>query len=1260
MKQKSLFFFLSILFITCSKQNKEETAFSFYEDPKTYPLNLEEGYVTNVLTGDTILPIVNRDGDTVLTGVQLPFEGHLIDSTTVLKPFETVAGIPVNVIAHTNVKAIPENLVSVLIDEDSLRKITPGKNMAFKMALNPYGDSLNSLDFVLVNSTGDTIPTGVPIPVTGKVVPCKQPKSNPALAFRVKDNVTYNLQYLDVDQGMNTPYMKCSMEDQNGNLWFGTTDGVMRYDGESFTNYNEANGLSNNYVSSILQDHAGNIWIGTELGGVTKYDGKNFTHYTEKEGLPRNHVMSMSEDHDGNMWFGSGAWGGCLTKFDGENFTHFSIKEGLPSSIIRAIIEDKNGTIWMSTQEGVCKYDGNSFVHYTEKDGLISNRTLTIFEDRSGIIWIGTMAGLSKYDGKSFTQITQNEGLSSNFVISIQEDAAGNIWFGTSGGGANKFDGHFFTHYTETQGLTNNAINTIVEDNSGNIWFGTGAGINKYSDASFNHFTEKDGLTSKYVTAILEDKRGNIWFGTNGSGVSRYDGKSFTNYTQTEGLCANNVMSIFEDNIGNIWVTTGGGVSKLELNADGLVETFYKYNLQSGLVHYTVMSMIQDRNNNLWFGTQVGVSMFNVSTKQFTNYTHKDGLSNNNVWKVLEDRNGNIWFGSYGGGVSKYQPATSDAPATIIHYTEKEGLPSNLVRAIFEDRDGNMWFGSDGGGLTQFDGVDFTIYTETEGLADNNIRSIIQEKSGNLWIATKKGLSYLDFIDSLNNTKDSEQKIEITNLTKPDGLKSLFFSQNSAFLDSKNRIWWGGGSALEMLDLNKFKISENVPVVYLRGLIINEKFADFRNLEDSVKGKIDYSSVEPFENFPLNLELPFDQNHLTFSYAALDWKAPHKIQYQFKLEGLDENWSPVSEKTEADYRNIPSGNFTFEVRAIGESKIWSDSYKYSFTILPPWYQTWWARTGYALLALTLILALVRWRTAALRARQKQLEKTVEERTAELVQKNIIVEEQKHVVEKQKELVEEKHKEITDSINYAERIQRSFLATKSLLDENLKDYFVLFQPKDVVSGDFYWATKLQNNQFALVTADSTGHGVPGAIMSILNITCLEKAVQEEKLIEPGDILNHARLNIIDRLKKDGSAEGGKDGMDASLVCFDFANKKLNYAAANNPVWIVRQNEILEFAPDKMPVGKHDRQHVSFTSNQVDLKTGDVVYTLTDGMPDQFGGEKGKKFMYKKLKELLISIASDPMYLQKEKLNKAFFDWKGDLEQVDDVCVIGVRV
>lgn len=390
----------------------------------------------------------------------------------------------------------------------------------------------------------------------------------------------------------------------------------------------------------------------------------------------------------------------------------------------------------------------------------------------------------------------------------------------------------------------------------------------------------------------------------------------------------------------------------------------------------------------------------------------------------------------------------------------------------------------------------------------------------------------------------------------------------------------------------------------------------------------------------------YDQNNVAFYTETITNYFPETVKYFYRLDGPTAGHWQTTYSDSIVFTNLDPGQYTFRFRAENGFEISSREISYSFTIQPPWWQTLWFRTIAGLIILLTLFGLYRWRTSALRTRQKQLEKTVEDRTQEL--------------QKEKELVEEKHKEITDSINYAERIQRSFLATKDLLDENLKEYFVLFQPKDVVSGDFYWATKLQNNQFALVTADSTGHGVPGAIMSILNITCLEKAVQEDKLVEPGEILNHARLNIIERLKKDGSADGGKDGMDASLVCFDLQTKKLNYAAANNPVWIVRQNEILEFAPDKMPVGKHDKQHIPFTSNQVELKTGDVVYTLTDGMPDQFGGEKGKKFMYKKLKELLISISNDTMEMQKEKLSKAFFDWKGDLEQVDDVCVIGVRV
>ena len=274
--------------------------------------------------------------------------------------------------------------------------------------------------------------------------------------------------------------------------------------------------------------------------------------------------------------------------------------------------------------------------------------------------------------------------------------------------------------------------------------------------------------------------------------------------------------------------------------------------------------------------------------------------------------------------------------------------------------------------------------------------------------------------------------------------------------------------------------------------------------------------------------------------------------------------------------------------------------------------------------------------------------------------NSLLEEKNMLIAEQKSIVEEKHKEITDSINYAERIQRSFLASEELLLENLKEYFVFFQPKDIVSGDFYWSSKLSNGQFALAVADRTGHGVPGAIMSILNITCLEKAVEEKQLTAPAEILNHTRTKIIERLKKDGSAEGGKDGMDCSLISFDFKNQALTYAAANNPIWIIRNKEIIELSSDKMPVGKHDKDQQSFTQHTVNIETGDVVYAITDGMPDQFGGPKGKKFMYKQLKELLVSITHLPMNTQKEKLEQALNDWKSNLEQVDDVTLVGIRI
>ncbi|MFN5183543.1 MAG: two-component regulator propeller domain-containing protein [Bacteroidota bacterium] len=1207
------------------------------------------------------------------------------------------------------------------VDESKLKKVPAGNPKVVPTNLNVH---IAGEPKVVVAGKPRVITPGtdtfsLPKVVVAKDSPfiAKQPKPISALPFRMKDAAICNIQYLDEDEGMNSSYVLSMLEDKSGNLWFGTTGGgVSKYDGKSFTCFTKNEGLSNNYVWSIFEDKRGNLWFGTAGGGVTKYDGKSFTHYTEKEGLS-NVVLAILEDNSGNLWFGTNGGTGVI-KYNGncvddiingtnlykhkpqdlkknkkeidKSFTHYTINEGLSNNNIWSIIEDKSGNLWFGTSGGgVSKFDGKSFTNYTEKEGLGNNDVRSIFEDKSGNIWFGTYGGgVSKYNGncvddiingtnlykhknkdltkskkdliKYFMNYTEKEGLSSNYVRSILEDKSGNLWFGTNKGGVNKYDGNCiddiinktnlyqhnqqdlrknkkdliksFTQFTEKEGLSSNHVLPILEDKSGNLWFGTsGGGVCKYNGNSFVHYTEKEGLSYYVIRAIVEDKNGNIWLGTSGGGVCKYDGKSFTNYTKKEGLGSNVVFSILEDKSGNLWFgTSGEGVSRF----DG--KTFTNFKEIDGLKNSSVRSIYEDKFGKIWFGTSSGIYLFDG--KSFLNYSEKDGLSSNFIGPISEDKRGNLWFGTSGCGAIKYDRKS------FTFYTKNEGLSENYIFSIFEDKSENLWFGTAGGGVTKYDGKSFTHYTEKEGLSNNNVASIIENKSlpseVGIWVGTDKGINFFRY-----------QTNEFTHFHKEDGLKVETFYDNSILLDSKNRIWWGSGKALTMLNLNEFKINEKAPKIQLENIFLQENFVDYNNIQmdssafSSDLKRIKFSDVARFHNYPIDLELPFDINHLTFHFSAIDWYAPHKIKYQYKLEGLDIDWSNLTSENKADYRNIPFGNYTFKVKAIGSANKWSKTFEYSFIIHPPWWRTWWAYGTYTIIIISSLIFFIRWRERKLKSEKEILEKTVEERTAEVVE--------------QKNLIQEKHKEITDSINYAERIQRSFLATKELLNENLKDYFVFFQPKDVVSGDFYWASKLSDGNFAYTCADSTGHGVPGAIMSILNISSLELAIKE-KLTAPSEILNYTRTEIINRLKKDGSEEGGKDGMDCSLIILNKEKTKLTYSAANNPIWIIRENELIELKPDKMPVGKHDKDQNPFTQHEFDLQKGDLIYSLTDGMPDQFGGTKGKKYKYTQLKEFLISISMLSMHEQHQKLKSEFENWKGDLEQVDDVCVIGIKV
>jgi ligand-binding sensor domain-containing protein/serine phosphatase RsbU (regulator of sigma subunit) len=1084
-----------------------------------------------------------------------------------------------------------------------------------------------------------------------------------------RDQNPKNFSFFGKIQGLKHNVIRCMLQDKSGYLWLGTVGGgVIRYDGKFFTTFTDAEGLANNNVFSILEDKTGNLWFGTS-GGASKYDGKFFTTYTNKQGIANNTVNSILEDKSGNLWFGTeeGA-----SRYDGKYFTTFTKKEGLASNTVNNILKDKKGNLWFGTNEGLSRYNGKSFSNFTTKQGLSNNIITAIREDKRGNIWIATEnSGVSKYDGNTFTNYTEKEGLISNIVRCIFEDKGGNFWFGSKGG-ISKFDGKFFTNYSQKDGLTINAVLSILQDKSENLWFGTrSGGINRFDGKIFTNYTEEEGLTDQRVRSIYKDKYDNLWFGTE-NGVSKYDGKYFNNLTDKNSIGKSVLGSILEDKSGNIWFATlGNGVIKY----DG--KSYFNFNQNNGLISNVVWSILEDKSGNIWFGTDGGISKYDGTS--YTNYTFKQGLVNNRVRSIYEDKSGNIWIGTLL-GVSKYDGKT------FTNFNEDSGLANNTVRSILQDKSGNLWFGTEGG-ASRYNGNYFINFTEKNGLSNNAVFSMLEDKIGNLWFGTRFGLNKLtptkltEIINKIKTKTLTEQDIIFKNYSYSEGFLGIgVFAGKTMHQAKDGTIWIGTNDRLTAYHPEGDVTDTVIPNIQLTSIeIFNETINWFNLLHPVAPGSLikepsmrtkdttvilgngvsftgfNFDGITKWYSLPENLSLAYNNNYLTFNFIGITMGQSKKVKYQYKLEGLDENWSALTNKTSATYGNLTHGTYTFKVKAMNSEGYWSKPYQYSFIIHPPFWQLWWFRNLIIVVILVLGYSLYRWRTATLRRDKEVLEQIVEERTAE--------------VQNQKQLIEQKHKEITDSINYAERIQRSLLASKKILDENLKDYFIVFKPKDIVSGDFYWAAKLSNNNFAIVTADSTGHGVPGAIMSILNISCLEKSVEVEKLTTPDEILNHTRTKIIETLKNDGSLEGGKDGMDGSLLSFDFKTNILQCAAANSSTWIVRTSsssevnnkpELIEIKADRFPIGKHDRDDTSFTLHTLNIQKGDVIYTLTDGFPDQFGGLKGKKFKHKHLKELLLEIAHEPMQTQQQKLNAAFESWKSNLEQVDDVTLIGIKI
>jgi len=575
----------------------------------------------------------------------------------------------------------------------------------------------------------------------------------------------------------------------------------------------------------------------------------------------------------------------------------------------------------------------------------------------------------------------------------------------------------------------------------------------------------------------------------------------------------------------------------------------------------------------------------------------------------------------------------------MTDFDEKEGLMDKKIKSIVCDPTGNVWIGSFGVGVYLYDAKKsgtkkITLKANEDFLGTGNIFSLIFSNDTTLIIGTNLGFKMI----TMNR---NYQFKHILNFDITNGFIGIENNLNAILKDNRGNIWFGTAKGITRFTPSSYRSKNKTPKTHIVGLML---------LNDTTSWKSKNIELTKWSDLPTNLVLACKENQLTFTFEGISLKNPQKVRYQYKLEGGDVNqreWSLASKENFAKFSGLQPAEYTFKVRAINEYGNYNSKPEtYSFVINPPFYRTWWFYTICIVLGISIFILYVKWRETKLKRDKAVLEQTVKERTAEVV--------------KQKEILEEQKQEITDSIHYASRIQRAILPTETLTNPILKDYFILYKPRDIVSGDFYWTT-IKDDRIVLTVADCTGHGVPGAFMSMLGVSFLNEIVNEKGIVSPDEILNTLRGNIINALQQKESYGGSKDGMDIALVSIDEKRKIIQYAGANNSLLVIREKQLSEIKADKMPIAIYLKMD-SFLNHEIPYQKGDIIYLFSDGYTDQFGGPKGKKFMSKHFKEFLLSIHELPMITQQHKLDQRIEEWKteGSQSQNDDICVIGLRL
>ena len=798
----------------------------------------------------------------------------------------------------------------------------------------------------------------------GKVSKIKYSPPVDAQPFRMRENATRNIRYLNIDQGMSSLMITGLMKDSKGNLWVTTYgEGISRYDGRKFYHFNTENGLSHNVIRMMIEDSKGNFWWVTYGGGLQKYDGNNLTQYTTDDGLGHDRCRYVMEDSKGRIWVATD--GGGVSVLDGDEVMTYNTSHGLSHNFVRRIIEDSKGNIWLSTAGGgFMMFDGTSFHYYTTKEGIAHDEGRDMYEDNEGKLWLCTYGGgISVLDGDWVYTYDTSSGLSSDKIWQIEKDSKNKLWISTYDGGVCSMDSEYFEWYKKEQGMTSNLAWSILIDDEDNVWVGTeGGGICKIVQHMY-HFNTSEGLNHDLIYDITETSDGQIWMASLGGGVAKQEGDYLLHYTTDQGLPFNRVRQIEEDKTGNLWFATdGAGLVKY----DG--SYFYAFSTDQGVSGEIIWSVLVDSNENIWASTEKerGVSL--IGEKEVTHFTSKNGLMSDNNGYLLEDKNGKIWIGSTQEGL------TVISNDSIFFYTPENGLAGKIVLDIMESQNGDIWIGTYDGGISIWNGINFTNLNTADGLLSNTVWRIKEDGKGQIWVGTEKGLNVI------NSHSKGHQ---IHSITKDQGLKALDF--RSLHIDGESQLWAGNGQSLTLIDLDLYVVqkSNNSPEIQLDHINVNQQFIDFRN--DTTLRLNDHAfDIIHFANLPNKPVFDHTQNNITFSYSGLDWSNDEPVSYQYKLEGHDKDWQPITNSTSADYRNIPSGDYEFIVRSSWDEVLWSSESKYAFSVTPPFWKSSAAFIFYLLSLSFALYQLYKYQIHRARLRdQLAFEKKEAERLAEM-------------------------------------------------------------------------------------------------------------------------------------------------------------------------------------------------------------------------------------------------------------------------------------